>query len=75
VPNAATARAGRPAAACGELGFGPGSWAQGGGPRRIERNDRKLVASIEMPYSILIILGTQGLSCGYDGGEPAAPEE
>jgi arylsulfatase len=37
--------------------------------------NRKLVASIEMPLSCLIIFGTQGLTCGYDGGEPAAPEE
>ena len=34
-----------------------------------------LVASIDMPFSVLIMFGTQGLTCGYDGGEPAAPEE
>ena len=28
-----------------------------------------------MPYSVLNMFGTQGLTCGYDGGEPAAPEE
>jgi hypothetical protein len=28
-----------------------------------------------MPHSVLVIFGTQGLTCGYDGGEPAAPEE
>jgi hypothetical protein len=37
--------------------------------------NRKLVASIDMPLSALVIFGTQGLTCGYDGGEPAAPEE
>lgn len=37
--------------------------------------NRKLVSSIDMPHSVLAIFGTQGLSCGYDGGEPAAPEE
>lgn len=37
--------------------------------------NRKLVGSIDMPYSILFIFGTQGLSCGYDAGDPAAPEE
>ncbi len=37
--------------------------------------NRKLVASIDMPYSILFMFGTQGLSCGYDAGDPAAPEE
>ncbi|MGZ4848152.1 MAG: arylsulfatase, partial [Halobacteriota archaeon] len=37
--------------------------------------NRKLVASIDMPHSVPIMFGTQGLSCGYDGGEPAAPEE
>ena len=28
-----------------------------------------------MPYSVLNMFGTQGLTCGYDGGEPAAPEK
>jgi arylsulfatase len=37
--------------------------------------NRKLAANIDMPHSVLAIFGTQGLSCGYDGGEPAAPEE
>jgi hypothetical protein len=37
--------------------------------------NRKLVGSIDMPYSILFMFGTQGLSCGYDAGDPAAPEE
>ena len=32
--------------------------------------NRKLVASIDMPYSVLNMFGTQGLTCGYDGGEP-----
>ena len=36
--------------------------------------DRKLVGSVDMPYSVLNMFGTQGLTCGYDGGEPAAPE-
>jgi arylsulfatase len=35
----------------------------------------ELVASTDMPFSVLIMFGTQGLTCGYDGGEPAAPEE
>ena len=37
--------------------------------------NRKLVGSIDMPYSILFMFGTEGLSCGYDGGDPMAPEE
>jgi arylsulfatase len=37
--------------------------------------NRKLVAYIDMPLSVLNMFGTQGLTCGYDGGEPAAPEE
>jgi arylsulfatase len=37
--------------------------------------NRQLVASIDMPFSVLNMFGTQGLTCGYDGGEPAAPEE
>jgi arylsulfatase len=36
--------------------------------------DRELVASMEMPFSVLNMFGTQGLSCGYDGGEPVAPD-
>lgn len=28
-----------------------------------------------MLLSALVIFGTQALTCGYDGGEPAAPEE
>lgn len=28
-----------------------------------------------MPHSILVMFGTQGLTCGYDGADPAAPEE
>ena len=37
--------------------------------------NRKLVASIDMPFSILIIFGTEGLTCGYDGGDHVAAEE
>ena len=37
--------------------------------------NRKLVASIDMPYSILNMWGTEGLTCGYDGGDRVAPEE
>ena len=37
--------------------------------------NRKLVASIDMPYSILNMWGTEGLTCGYDGGDRVAAEE
>jgi arylsulfatase A-like enzyme len=37
--------------------------------------NRKLVGSVDMPYSILFMFGTQGVSCGYDSADPAAPEE
>jgi arylsulfatase len=37
--------------------------------------NRKLVGAVDMPYSVLNMFGTQGLTCGYDGGEPAAPEK
>jgi hypothetical protein len=37
--------------------------------------NRKLVASIDMPHSVPAMYGTEGLSCGYDGGSPVAPEE
>jgi arylsulfatase len=37
--------------------------------------NRKLVASIDMPFSILNMWGTEGLTCGYDGGDPVAKEE
>ena len=33
--------------------------------------NRKLVASIDMPFSILNMWGTEGLTCGYDGGDRA----
>ena len=36
--------------------------------------NRKLVASIDMPYSVLNTYGTEGLTCGYDGGDRVAPE-
>jgi hypothetical protein len=28
-----------------------------------------------MPYSVLAMYGTEGLSCGYDGDSPVAAEE
>ena len=37
--------------------------------------NRKLVASIDMPHSVPNIFGTEGLTCGYDGGDQVAPEE
>ena len=37
--------------------------------------NKKLVASIDMPHSVPNMFGTEGLSCGYDGGAPVAPEE
>jgi arylsulfatase len=37
--------------------------------------NRKLVADIEMPYSILNFWGTEGLTCGYDGGDRVAAQE
>jgi arylsulfatase A-like enzyme len=36
--------------------------------------NRKLVASIDMPFSILNMWGTEGLTCGYDGGDRVAPD-
>ena len=37
--------------------------------------NRKLVASIDMPHSVLNLFGTEGLTCGYDGGDRVAAEE
>ena len=37
--------------------------------------NRKLVASIDMPFSILNMWGTEGLTCGYDGGDRVAPDD
>ena len=37
--------------------------------------NRKLVASIDMPHSVLNLYGTEGLTCGYDGGDHVAKEE
>ncbi len=36
--------------------------------------NHKLVASIDMPYSVLNLWGTEGLTCGYDGGDRVASE-
>ena len=36
--------------------------------------DKKLVASAEMPHTVLIMFGTEGLTCGYDGGDQVAAE-
>ncbi len=37
--------------------------------------NRKLVGDIDMPHSVPNMFGTEGLTCGYDGGAPVAPEE
>ena len=37
--------------------------------------NKKLVASIDMPHTVPILFGTEGLTCGYDGGDRVAPEE
>ncbi|MDQ7823682.1 MAG: arylsulfatase [Candidatus Eremiobacteraeota bacterium] len=36
--------------------------------------NRKLVGSIDMPHSVPTMFGTEGLTCGYDGGDCVAPE-
>jgi arylsulfatase len=37
--------------------------------------NKKLVANIDMPHSVPVIFGTEGLTCGYDGGDRVASEE
>jgi arylsulfatase len=37
--------------------------------------NRNLVADLDMPFSILNIWGTEGLTCGYDGGDRVATDE
>jgi hypothetical protein len=37
--------------------------------------NKKLVANIDMPHSVPVIFGTEGMTCGYDGGDRVAPEE
>jgi arylsulfatase len=37
--------------------------------------NRKVVGSIDMPHSVPIIFGTEGLTCGHDGGDFVAAEE
>ncbi len=51
--------------------------AQGMGvPARVQLYiNSKLVADIDMPFSILNMWGTEGLTCGYDGGDTVAPNE
>ena len=36
--------------------------------------DKKLVASVDMPHTVPIMFGTEGLTCGYDGGDQVAAE-
>ena len=45
-------------------------------PARIQLYiNRKLAAGIDMPFSVLNMWGTEGLTCGYDGGDTVAPNE
>lgn len=37
--------------------------------------NRKLVGDIDMPHTVPNMFGTEGLTCGCDGGAPVAPEE
>ena len=36
--------------------------------------DGKLVGAIDMPYTVPNIFGTEGLTCGHDGGSRVAPD-
>lgn len=37
--------------------------------------NQKLVGAVLMPHSVPVIFGTEGLTCGYDGGDRVAPDE
>lgn len=37
--------------------------------------NNKLVGVVQMPYSAPNMFGSKRLRCGYDGGDPVAPEE
>ncbi|MBR8831398.1 MAG: hypothetical protein N5P05_002045 [Chroococcopsis gigantea SAG 12.99] len=37
--------------------------------------NRQLVGAVQMPYSVPVLFGTEGLTCGYDGGDRVAPDE
>lgn len=37
--------------------------------------NRKPVGSVDMPHTVPIIFATEGMTCGYDGGDSVAPEE
>lgn len=37
--------------------------------------NQKLVGAVEMPHSVPVMFGTEGLTCGYDGGDRVAPDE
>jgi arylsulfatase len=37
--------------------------------------NRKLVGAVQIPHSVPIMFGTEGLSCGYDTGDRVAPDE
>ena len=36
--------------------------------------DGKLVGAVDMPYTVPNLFGTEGLTCGHDGGSPVAPD-
>ena len=36
--------------------------------------DGKLVGAVDMPHTVPMMFGTEGLTCGRDGGSPVAPE-
>lgn len=37
--------------------------------------NEKLVGAIAIPHTVPLMFGTEGLSCGYDGGDRVAPDE
>lgn len=55
----------------GEPDFAVGKGSPGLGQLYI---NQQLVGAIEMPHTVPVIFGTEGLTCGYDGGSRVAPD-
>ena len=56
----------------GQADFAVGKGSPGIGKIHI---NQQLVGAIEMPHSVPVIFGTEGLTCGYDGGDRVASDE
>jgi arylsulfatase A-like enzyme len=55
----------------GEANFAEGKGAPANGQLYI---DKQLVGAVQMPHTVPVMFGTEGMTCGYDGGSQVAPD-